>query len=79
MLEEDAEYEVEGLVWELPAVEEDADDVEVVDDGAPDPLAAEEEEALAALVLSTSDDNCFRVCVRFLLASASALVSNFGL
>ena len=29
--------------------------------------------------MSTSEESCFRVCVRFLLASASALVSSLGL
>ena len=29
-------------------------------------------------VVRTSEDSCFRVCVKFLLASAKALVSNFG-
>ena len=29
-------------------------------------------------VVSTSDESCFSVCVKFLLASARALVSNFG-
>ena len=35
--------------------------------------------AAAVLVVSTSELSCFRVCVRFLEASASARVSNFGL
>ena len=32
----------------------------------------------SGLVVSTSDESCFNVWVRFLLASASALVSSFG-
>lgn len=32
----------------------------------------------AGCVVSTSDDSCFSVCVKFLLASASACVSNFA-
>lgn len=29
-------------------------------------------------MVRTSEESCFRVCVKFLLASARALVSNFG-
>lgn len=35
--------------------------------------------SLVDLVVSTSEESCFSVCVRFLLASANARVSNFGL
>jgi len=33
----------------------------------------------SGLAVSTSDESCLRVCVRFLLASAKALGSSFGL
>ena len=57
----------------------DADDVEALDEepDEDDPEAAAA--AAAVLVVSTSELSCFRVCVRFLEASASARVSNFGL
>ena len=58
----------------------DADDVEALDEepDEDDPEAAAAA-AAAVLVVSTSELSCFRVCVRFLEASASARVSNFGL
>lgn len=33
----------------------------------------------SGFVVRTSEDSCFKVCVKFLLASAKALGSNFGL
>ena len=32
----------------------------------------------SGFVVRTSEDSCFKVCVKFLLASAKAFVSNFG-
>ena len=63
----------------LASSDEDADaDEEALDE---DPEEDDEEAAAAAavFVVSTSELSCFSVCVRFLEASASARVSNFGL
>ena len=32
----------------------------------------------SGFVVRTSEESCFKVCVKFLLASAKAFVSNFG-
>ncbi len=39
---------------------------------------AEDDVPASGRVIRTSDDSCFSVCVRFLLASARARVSSFG-
>ena len=56
------------------------EDAEALDDEEPDddPEAAAAAAAVA-FVVNTSELSCFSVCVRFLDASASARVSNFGL
>jgi hypothetical protein len=43
-----------------------------------DAAAAEDDVPASGRVIRTSDDSCFRVWVRFLLASARARVSSFG-
>lgn len=43
------------------------------------PEVVEDDDAAAVFVVRTSEESCFRVCVRFLEASARARVSSFGL
>ena len=62
----------------LTSSEEDAEAL-VEDPDEVDPEAAAAAAAAAVLVVSTSELSCLSVCVRFLDASASARVSNFGL
>jgi hypothetical protein len=52
------------------------EDITGVDDDDEELLEDEEEDD--PRLVNTSEDNCFKVCVRFLEASANALVSNAG-